>query len=228
MKYVHDLLEFDDFEVLASQQITKLLRLQQITGGFIPTEDEEEISGIAIPGPNPKLSFLMDAVTEDYPGKAIIWARFRFEIKLIADALRAKFGVNSVVELHGGVTGKARENTVDHFQALECMQSPVRLLVGQQASGIGITLHAAKTVFYYSNPFSYEQRYQSEDRAHRIGLKHPVVYIDLVSTLSDQITIDGKVIGVLHKSRKMANEVTGDDRRKQASKSENIGNEDFM
>jgi len=209
----HGILEFDNLEILAPHQITKLLRLQQITGGFIPSEEIDpttQISGQAIPGPNPKLNFLIDAVTDDYHGKTIIWAKFRFEIDLIVQTLGEKFGHQSIVQIHGGVTGDARDNSVDRFQT----DDTCRFLVGQQASGIGITLHAAETVFYYSNPFSYEQRYQSEDRAHRIGLKHPVVYIDLVVSYGNEVSVDEKVRGILHKSRKIADKITGDSERR--------------
>lgn len=205
----HGILEFADFEVLAAQQITKLLRLQQITGGFISTENMDPTGLVhceSIPGPNPKLNYLLETLEEECVGKTIIWARFRFEIALIVENLKLKYGQTSVVQLHGGVTGENREESVNRFQT----DDSCRFLIGQQQSGIGITLHAAQYVFYYSNPFSYEQRYQSEDRAHRIGLKHPVVYIDLVM---DE-TVDERVREVLRKSHATANIITGDNKRR--------------
>ena len=41
-------------------------------------------------------------------------------------------------------------------------------------------LHEANTVIYYSNGYDLEKRLQSEDRAHRIGQKKTVTYIDLI------------------------------------------------
>ena len=199
-------LEFDDFELLAPQQIVRLLRLQQITGGFVPIGNDDEHPGTIIPGPNPKLSFLIDSLKDDYPGKSIVWARFRFEIAMIVRTLKEEFGDDVVVELHGGVTGTDRIRAVDRFQT----DDTCRFVVGQQASGIGIDLYAAENVFYYSNPFSYEQRVQSEDRCHRIGLRHPVSYVDLVI----EGTIDEKVVQVLMKAGRLADETMGDKRRR--------------
>ena len=58
---------------------------------------------------------------------------------------------------------------------------------------------------YYSNSYDLEIRLQSKDRAHRIGQKNAVTYIDLVSpktidekilqALRDKIDIAGKVLG---------------------------------
>jgi SNF2 family DNA or RNA helicase len=60
--------------------------------------------------------------------------------------------------------------------------------------GIGLNLTQATTVIYYSNTFSYEDRKQSEDRAHRIGqTADKVLYIDLQA----QNTVDSKIIAAL-------------------------------
>jgi SNF2 family DNA or RNA helicase len=60
-------------------------------------------------------------------------------------------------------------------------------------------------MIYYSNSYDLEIRLQSEDRAHRIGQKGTVTYIDLmapntidekiISALRDKIDIAGKVLG---------------------------------
>jgi len=207
---------FDSFEVLANLQIVRLLRCQQILGGFVPAtvtiqEGEVDLDAIEVaytpgkievkpvPGGNPKLDALIDLVSEDYPGKAIIWARFRTEIEAITVGLKEKFGSEAVVELHGGIVGDKRDFNVQAFQE----DVRVRFLVGQQQSGIGVTLTAAETVFYYSNTFSYEQRYQSEDRAHRIGTKHSVTYVDLECAG----TVDERIRDVLLGAKSLADAV---------------------
>jgi SNF2 family DNA or RNA helicase len=192
------IIEFTDFESLNPLQITRLLRAQQIIGGYLPTANEPDGADpkwSPIPGPNPKLDLLMDLI-EDYPSKMVIWARFKAEITEIVFKLWDKFGRKSVVELHGGVPKSERQTNLIDFQN----SSAVRFLVGQQQSGIGIDLFAAETMVFYSNTFSYENRYQCEDRAHRIGLRHPVVYIDLVA----EETVDEKIVEVLKRTTKMA------------------------
>ena len=82
-----------------------------------------------------------------------------------------------------------------------------RFFVGHvQAGGKGLTLHAATTVVYFSNDFSLENRLQSEDRAHRIGQKHNVTYIDFVAPN----TLDEKVVSTLRDKKSMADLITGD------------------
>ena len=50
-----------------------------------------------------------------------------------------------------------------------------------RTGGYGLTLTASHTVIYYSNSYDLEIRLQSEDRAHRIGQKEKVTYVDLIS-----------------------------------------------
>ena len=68
---------------------------------------------------------------------------------------------------------------------------------------------AANTVIYYSNSYDLEIRLQSEDRAHRIGQKNIVTYIDLVSP----DTIDEKVLGALRQKINLAEQVLNEDPR---------------
>ena len=64
-------------------------------------------------------------------------------------------------------------------------------------------------MIYYSNSYDLEIRLQSEDRAHRIGQKNAVTYIDLVSP----DTIDEKVLGALRAKVNLAEQVLGEDPR---------------
>jgi SNF2 family DNA or RNA helicase len=199
--------EFEDFTSLAPLQITRLLRCQQILGGRLPGEE----GAVRLPGENPRMRVLLDVV-EDHPGKMIVWARFREEIAEISAELSQLGGV---VGLHGGVAGHDRAESVERFQT----DPKVRFLVGQQASGIGVTLTAAETVVYYSNDFSYEHRYQSEDRCHRIGLNHPVVYIDLVA----RDTVDEKIQSVHARALETAREIVDhEEMRRKSSDNPNL------
>ena len=66
---------------------------------------------------------------------------------------------------------------------------------------------AANTVIYYSNSYDLEIRLQSEDRAHRIGQKNAVTYIDIVSPN----TIDEKVLNALRDKVSLAGKVLGEE-----------------
>jgi SNF2 family DNA or RNA helicase len=60
-----------------------------------------------------------------------------------------------------------------------------------------LTLTAAKYVIYFSNSYNLEVRQQSEDRAHRIGQKSQVTYIDIIC----RDTIDQMVLHNLENTR---------------------------
>lgn len=78
---------------------------------------------------------------------------------------------------------------------------PKLCFIGQPgAAGMGLTLTASPTTFYYSNDFNPESRLQSEDRGHRIGMDiaRGGRIIDCVHLPSDR-----KVIDSLRKSKNL-------------------------
>ena len=78
-------------------------------------------------------------------------------------------------------------------------------MVHLQTGGYGITLTQANTVIYYSNGYDLEKRLQSEDRAHRIGQKKNVTYVDLIC----EDTVDEKIVKALRKKINVASQVLG-------------------
>ncbi len=193
-------------EILAAPIVlTKLLRLRQIVGGYIPGDDPEK--GKAIEGGNPKLEAL-SGLLDDFDGRAIIWAQFKPELAAIAARLRETYGPESVVEYHGSIGDDLREYAKIEFQN---PLSPVRFFVGNPATGgLGLTLTAATLVIYYSNDYDLEKRLQSEDRAHRIGQKQSVVYVDIEAV----DTIDEDIVTAVQKKLNLADYMTGDALRK--------------
>lgn len=189
----------EDETETAVARLAAIVKLQQITSGFVMKPDG---SGILCVGEdNPRLDVLCELV-EDTPGKLIVWARFKEEIRAISAALR-KAG-RKVVEYHGGVKTQDRENAVDEFQ-----KGDADVFVGQpQSGGIGLTLTAATTVIYYSNDYNSETRKQSEDRAHRIGTTAHVLYIDIIATE----TIDEDITRALVAKDQLSMTILGDGR----------------
>jgi hypothetical protein len=198
------MVEINDRTIVAPIVLTKLLRLSQITGGFIGS-DENDVT--VIPGGNPKVDALVE-IAESVQGKTIIWARFIPEIKEIARALRDRFGRESVVEYWGGVDNDTRAANIVRFQD---PNHPARFFVGTpRAGGMGITLTAAGTVVYFSNDYSLQTRLQSEDRSHRIGQTKNVHYIDLEMVG----TIDQDVVAALRKKQDIAEFINRDNIRR--------------
>lgn len=217
--------EFQGMKMTTPLALTKLLRLQQIVGGFFVPDPEirpEDLEGrpegdqLELPNGkpskpieridavNPRIESLIQLL-EETNGKAIIWARFRSEIQAIVRRIVETFGPGSCVEYHGGIDNSTRSLNIERFQ-----NTPeVRFFVGNvQAGGKGLTLHAASTVIYYSNDFSLENRLQSEDRAHRIGQINNVTYIDMIA----ENTLDNKIVDVLRNKKSVADLITGDER----------------
>jgi len=203
--------------VVAALAITKLLRLQQIICGYLPTDDEDEPIYV-IPGTNRRLELLCDLV-EEQSHKVIVWARFQMDITLILDELKRR-GI-SAVRYDGLVNEDERAEAKARFQGERAIyehgqvigrepvpkEQQVKVFVSNPAVGAtGLTLTEAKTVIYYSNSFKLIDRLQSEDRAHRIGQTNPVLYIDLVAEES----VDEKVVEALRNKFNVASQITGD------------------
>ncbi len=64
-------------------------------------------------------------------------------------------------------------------------------------------------MIYYSNGYDLEKRLQSEDRAHRIGQKKSVTYVDFIA----QKTVDEKIVKALRKKIDIASEILGEELR---------------
>lgn len=189
--------EMDSGVVTAALAITRLLRFQQVVCGYLPASDDDPTL-VDIPGGNPRLECLAE-LCEDLGHKAIVWARFRRDIQLISQ--HPVFRDRCVV-VDGSVTGEARGEALDKFQ-----KGDTQFLIGNPAAiSTGVTLHSAKTVIYYSNSFKLSDRLQSEDRAHRIGTRHAVHYVDLVAP----DTVDERIVDSLRQKVNVAATITGD------------------
>ena len=187
-------------QVTTVNALTQLMRLHQITCGHF-TADDGSIQRI----PNNRVSELMN-ILEETEGKAIIWAHYQWDIKDIIKEIVKAYGPGSVVDYYGLTPQDERQGNIKKFQS----NPKCRFLVGTPATGgYGITLTAANTVIYYSNGYDLEKRLQSEDRAHRIGQKKPVTYVDI----NAEDTVDEKIVKALRKKINIASEVLGEDLR---------------
>lgn len=186
--------------VSTPQVITLMLRLQQVMSGHLMTDDGELLTF-----PSGRLDALKEVAAET-SGKIIIFSRFRHDIKQIQEALNKEYGEGAAVTYFGDTSVEERELAVKNFQDPD---SEVRFFISNKTGAYGITLTEASTVVYYSNDYDLETRIQSEDRAHRIGQKNPVTYIDLVA----EGTIDEKIVANLRSKIDMSAKVLGEEAR---------------
>jgi len=178
--------------------LTQLMRLQQITCGHF-TDD----TGSVQPIENNRVNELMD-VLEDVEGKAIIWAHYQYDINKIIEAIHKTYGPGSFVDYYGLTPKDERQDNITKFQG----DPKCRFFIGTPSTGgYGITLTAANTVIYYSNGYDLEKRLQSEDRAHRMGQKKPVTYVDI----NAEDTVDEKIVKALRTKINIASQVLGEE-----------------
>ena len=180
--------------ITAATVLTRLLRLMQLTGGFVQEDEADRPSAVS----TAKLDALED-ILDDYVlesgHKLVIFARFRAEINTICGLLAQRgipFGV-----IDGNVPMEQRGAVVEDFQ-----QNPdTMVFVAQiQTAGLGITLHAASAAVFYSLDFNYANYAQALARIHRIGQAHPVTYIHLLA----EHTIDDQVLDALERKEDLA------------------------
>lgn len=186
--------------ISASTVLTKLLRLQQFTGGFVIADGEEKPRQIG----SGKINALEDIVDDyviDGGKKLVIFARFKAELDLIQNLLdkkKLKYGV-----IYGDIKLSDRGEIVKDFQENE----ETKVFLAQiDTAGLGITLTAADTCVYYSVNFNYAAYSQSLARIHRIGQRNTCTYIHLTT----KGTVDELIMKALHKKEDLAKTIVDD------------------
>ena len=182
--------------VTADLALTRMLRMQQITSGFVGNDDDNLVPL----GTKTRLASLQEVLEDLGDTPTLIFAKYSQEIDDIAGLVGDK-----CVTFDGRTNDHDRARAKQQFQKDRTKQF---FVAKPSAAGEGLTLHTAKCVIYYSNSFSLRERVQSEDRAHRAGMDgDPVLYIDLLA----RGTIDEYVLDALRNKRNLAAAVTGDD-----------------
>jgi SNF2 family DNA or RNA helicase len=195
----HALAIVEDSTVSFSNKLTEIIKLHQVCNGFTKNDD-----GVVLQLHKSKLNAL-DEILEETDGKVIIWANYLYNIHEIKDFLVDKYGPESTVCIFGEVSVEDRKKAVERIQT----DPKTRFLVGNPTTGgFGLTLTACNTVVYYSNNYNLEVRMQSEDRAHRMGQKGTVVYIDIVA----KGTLDEAIMKSLTSKGKLAAKTLGEEK----------------
>ena len=201
--------QIDSGEIVSTAHAAvALLKVQQISNGFV-TDDDGNLTVLHPPAnggwkKNPRLLALSE-VLEAYDGQVIIWARFRQDMEMIGSMLEQQG--QTFVGYHGGTPDKARAEGVGMF-----LGGGARVFLSNpQAGGTGLNLQKGGCAhsIYYSNSYNAIDRWQSEDRIHRIGTKGAVVYTDLVANGG----LDGAILSNLKRKKGIADLALGDIRK---------------
>jgi hypothetical protein len=218
---IDDMLEMADAtgkSITVECILTKMIRLAQITSGFIKTDDEEDLDLETVtPGQiyqigkkNPKLDAVVEMIREDWEqdcnSKCIIWATFIEDLRAISERLAAECinhaGYHKVIQAQYRVKDAERAEDKINFD------DSCRILVVNPASaGEGLNLLGydkenpdASSMYvnhniYFSRNWSYVQWIQSLKRSHRRGTRAPVRYTALVVPNSIDIEMHDRVTG---------------------------------
>ncbi len=196
------LVQLDSGEIVTAQMaMTCLIRLQQISRGFVGGLEGEDTSVIKDLGdPYPALDAL-DDIVEQAEGKVIVWCHFKSDVDLVMKR-HPEF-----------VRYDGQTKTEDRFLALEAMRNDPKCkgLVGTPAcGGVGIDIASADTMIFYSHGYSYPEREQAIARMLGPNQKSEnTLVVDLVGA----DTTDENCLAILEKKDSLAQILTGDRER---------------
>lgn len=195
---------------VAKQAITKILRLCQVTTGFIGGVHEigdtcvQETREVG----REKLDFFLKWLNEqlEIQGdlKLLVWCRFRAELQRLLSELKEYPGL-TLGSITGGQKREARKEALTLLDPATVPTGPVVVVGSPQAGSLGLNLAAAHNVFYMSNDHSLKTRLQSMDRVHRPGQTYPVSYFDLMATgPKGERTVDHLILKALKTKEDLA------------------------
>lgn len=193
----HFMAEFDAGQVTASNALTKLLRLQQITGGYVKNDDGEIVQV-----GTEKRDLLRD-VLEDVNEPVVVFCRFKADldsVHTVAESLgRPSFELS-------GRKNEYQDWKKYHSKQLKDFTNEAPIIASQIQTGReGIDLTEARYCVYYSLGFSLGDYQQSRARVHRSGQTQTTFYIHLIA----RGTVDEKVYGALSARQEVIDQILG-------------------
>ena len=194
--------KLEDMEVITSNILTQLLRLTEITTGFL--RDGDKIKWME----SSKLTALHEIVEEIVDSnneKLVIWCHYKPTIKRLME-IYGKAPYNAV-HIDGDVSSKNRSKNKNDFQS----DPNIKIFIGQSTSGgVGIDLFSKVEGMPCSTAVRIEQEWspatmrQAEDRIHRKGqTADSVTIIDIVA----KDKIDEYIIETVERKEKVENRI---------------------
>jgi SNF2 family DNA or RNA helicase len=184
---------------VASNALTRVLRMLQIISGFLQIENDDNQKFTHRLLDNPRLKALSELLEELTPNhKVIVWCTFKENYASVA-AVCDELGIKYTT-----LTGetKDRQGQIDLFQDDDEYRVKI---ANPQAGGIGVNLTAASYSIYFSRNFSLGDRLQSEARDYRGGSERhdKITHIDIVA----RDTMDLDVLNALLRKENFSDNV---------------------
>lgn len=182
---------FKKGNVEAGNILAVMLRLQQLTSGYLPL-DTGEIEDID----DSRRAALRDLL-EDLPPEepVVIFAKYTRDIKNIRRV------VNDMGRTSSEVSGK--RDTLNNWLAGKTTVLVVQISAGAE----GIDLTRARYCVYYTLDYSLSRYLQSRKRVHRPGQTRPVVYYTLIAKLKSGKTIDEQIAESLANNQEITDKI---------------------
>ena len=186
----------DDKVVTASNALVKLLRLQQITSGYVPVDEVDPFGEQQLEYIDDSKAKLLKEILIDLGNEpVVIFCRFRHDIDQVRAVCTDKEVGRTPAELSGG------HDERDQFYAGEANT----MVVQEQSGSLGVSFVQARVCIYYSKGFSLSTHEQSKARLHRPGQTRSVLYIHLLA----RGTVDEKVARALADRKNVIEAVLG-------------------
>ena len=182
--------EIDGKTVEVTVDLAKVMKLRQITGGFVL---DSEGNVLKVSKTNPKLAALEECIAEiPADEKIVIFAVHRAEINM----LLKKFG-KKAVSIYGGISDVKKLNAQDRF-----INDPeIKYVICQpQSAAYGINgFTISRYLFFYSIDYRADTDYQAIKRIERAGQKRAM----FVKYLIAKNTIDEVVYKIIKRKDKL-------------------------
>lgn len=184
------ILETQTGVVTASNALARLMKLREVTCGFIMDEDH-----VLTDIHHEREVVLKEVLEEIDREKVVIFCEFKEDverIKVVCDSLKLRFGE---------VTGDQKDTVGGKFPP-----DTEVLICNTRSGGLGLNLVAARFAIFYSVGFSLSDHLQARRRVHRGGQYRTVTNIHLVAPG----TIDEKVYQALVEKKKVIDFILDD------------------
>ena len=178
--------------VTADQVITKILKLQQISSGFI-RDEEGDTHWLVAPERNPKVVALKEMLDDEIDSKVIIVCQSKASLGVLEGQL-APYGVACI---RGSAWHKENERDVTSEKFRFNTDRNCRVMLAQTvAVKYGHTLMGSPEagpcydVVFYENSYSLDDRAQVEERPQGVGQLVPITITDFVASQQDERIVE--------------------------------------
>ena len=179
-------------QVTAGNVLTLLLRLSQITGGFVRNDNNEVV--VVSDVKQRALAELLEDIPPTEP--VVVFCRFVEDLRRVRETARV------CGRTYGEISGRQKDLTPQ-----ATMPDGIGVMgVQWQSGGVGIDLSRASYGVIYSPTYSGGDFEQGIARLHRPGQKRPTVFYHLICAN----TVDQKVYAALSRKKKLIERVTDD------------------